>query len=130
MTVLNNTRNPFMRNLITTLFLSLFITTSAMAGGGHAHGSDGGHSHSQPPVSKDEAISRASKKVNQLATKGVIDETWKDVKAHSATQKRFSKGAEWVITFKNDNVKDSTKQNLYLFFSLDGHYIAANYSGK
>lgn len=119
-----------MKNLITTLFLSLFLTTPVMAGGGHAHGPDGGHSHSQAPVSSEEAINRASKKVNQLATAGVIDASWAGVKAHSATQKQFSKGTEWVITFKNDKVKDSTKQNLYLFFSLDGHYIAANYSGK
>lgn len=119
-----------MKNFITTLFLSLFITAPAMAGGGHAHGPDGGHNHSQAAVSSEEAINRASKKVNQLAIQGVIDVTWKDVKAHSAVQKQFSKGLEWVITFKNDKVKDSKKQSLYLFFSLDGHYIAANFSGK
>jgi hypothetical protein len=119
-----------MKNLITTLFLTLFITTPAMASGGHSHGPDGGHSQSQSPVSSEEAINRASSKVNQLASAGVIDASWSGVKARSVEQKTFANAAEWVIAFKNDKVKDSTKQSLYLFLSLDGHYIAANYSGK
>lgn len=104
-----------MKNLITTLFLSLFFTTPVMAGGGHAHGPDGGHSHSQAPVPSEEAINRASKKVNQLATAGVIDASWAGVKAHRATQKQFSKDSEWVITFKNDKVQDS-KNKAYIYF--------------
>lgn len=99
-----------------------------MAGGGHSHTPDGGHSHG--PVSSDEAMSRADKKVHQLATKGVIDASWSGVQATSAEQKTFAKDVEWVIVFKNDKLKDPTKQTLYLFFSLDGYYIAANYSGK
>lgn len=119
-----------MKNLSTALFLSLFMTTPVMASGGHSHGPDGGHSQSHGPVSSEEAINRASNKVNQLASAGVIDASWSGVTASSVEQKTFASASEWVIAFKNDKVKDSAKQSLYLFFSLDGHYIAANYSGK
>lgn len=118
-----------MKQLTTTLLLSLLlIGAPVMAGSGHSHDADGGHSLA--PVSRDEAVNRASKKVKQLADAGKIDATWSGVKAAFVEQKTYSKGPEWVITFKNNMVTDATKQSLYLFFSLDGHYIAANYSGN
>ncbi|QBZ84127.1 hypothetical protein GHNINEIG_02202 [Hydrogenovibrio crunogenus] len=119
-----------MKNLITTLFLSLFITTYAVASGGHSHSPDGGHSHSHGSISNKEVINKATGKVNQLASAGIIDISWKNVKAHNAVKKQFRDDLEWVIAFKNGKIDDPKKQTLYLFFSLDGHYIAANYSGK
>lgn len=119
-----------MKNLIATLLCLLFLLFGApiMAGAGHEHDSDGGHSHG--PISSDSAISKAVKKVNQLADAGKIDASWSGISAASIDQKVYSKGPEWVITFKNDKMSDSAKQTLYLFFSLDGHYIAANYTGN
>jgi len=118
-----------MKILTTTLLLSsLLLGAPVMAGSGHSHDSDGGHSLG--PVSSEEATNRASKKVKQLADAGKIDATWSGIKAASVEQKTYSKGPEWVITFKNDKVSDTAKQTLYLFFSPDGHYIAANYTGS
>ena len=115
-----------MKTLSLTLFLSLFISSPVMAGAGHDHG----HSHSQGPVSSTEVIKRATKKVTQMANAGKIDKQWSTTEASGAQQKSFAKGPEWVITFNNDNVGDASKRKLYLFFSLDGHYIAANYTGN
>jgi len=119
-----------MKNLtLILLFLSATLFTSLiMAGGGHEHDSDGGHS--QGPVSSDNVINRALKKVSKMATAGKIDASWSGVKAGHAEQKTYSKGPEWVVTFKNDKIKDTAKKTLYLFFSLDGHYIASNYTGN
>ena len=118
-----------MKLLTKTLLMSLLlIGAPVMAGSGHSHDTDGGHSLA--PVSSDEAVNRASKKVKQLADAGKIDATWSDVKAASVEQKSYAKGPEWVIIFKNDKVSDTSKQTLYLFFSPDGHYIAANYTGN
>ena len=114
-----------MKNLATTLLLSFVLfTTPVMAGSNHDHG------HSHEPISSKEAISKATQKVHELAKAGKIDSTWSKTKAASAEQKEYSKILEWVITFKNDKVNDSSKQTLYLFFSLDGNYIAANYTGQ
>ena len=119
-----------MKNLVSTLlFLSaLLFGAPIIAGGGHEHGSDGGHSHG--PISSDQVINRALKKVKHMTNAGKIDSTWSVVKTARAEQKTYSKGPEWVVTFKNDKINDAAKQTLYLFFSLDGHYIAANYTGN
>jgi len=119
-----------MKNLIIALFLTLFFGASAYAGGSHSHGENGSHSLSHKPVSSEAAMNRAALKVNQLVSKGVIDSSWKNIPADSAEQKKFSEGLEWVVRFKNKKIDDAKKQTLYLFLSLDGHYIAANYSGK
>lgn len=115
-----------MRRLFVTVFaLSfLFTATPAISGPGHDHG------HSHDPVSSETAGKRAAKKVAQLAEKGKIDSSWSGLAAASVEKKTFSKGPEWVITFKNDKVSDKSKQTLYLFYSLDGNYIAANYTGN
>ena len=120
-----------MRNLVTALALSsLLMTGPALAGPGHEHDENGGHSHSHGPVSSDDAAASASKKVKQLAAAGKIDPSWAETMPASVEQKTYDKGPEWVITFKNDKVADASKQTLYVFYSLDGHYIAANYTGN
>jgi len=132
MTVLHNNMKPlskplggFMKNLAATLLLSFVLfATPAMAGSGHDHG------QSRTPISSDEVISKATKKVQQLAEAGKIDGSWSKISAAGAEQKEYAKGPEWVVTFKNDKVSDSSKQTLYTFFSLDGSYLAANYTGK
>lgn len=114
-----------MKNLATTLLLSFVLFASpVMAGSGHDHG------HSHGPISSEEVTGKATKKVQKLAEAGKIDSSWSKTKAAGAEQKEYSQGPEWVITFKNDKLSDSSKQTLYLFFSLDGHYIAANYTGQ
>ncbi len=114
-----------MKSLATTLLLSfVFFATPVMAGSDHDHG------HSHEPISQKEAISKATKKVKNLADAGKIDSSWSKIKAASAEQKEYSKVLEWVVTFKNDKVSDSSKQTLYLFFTLEGKYLAANYTGE
>jgi len=114
-----------MRILSTALLLlsSLLFALPVMAGSGHDH------SHSHGPISGKEAINIATKTVQKLAKAGKIDSSWSSTNAVRVEQKEFPKGPEWVVTFKNDKVSDSSKQTLYLFFSLDGNYIATNYTG-
>lgn len=111
-----------MKNFITgTLILfSLFLTLPSYAGSGHSHG----------PVSVEKVKVKALKKVKYLATKGKIDASWASVTASKAKKKTFGQNEEWVVSFSNNTIKDKAKNNLYIFFSLDGHYIAANYTGK
>jgi len=119
-----------MKNFITALFLSsLLFGTPVIAGVGHEHNKDGGHSHAHKNITSEEAATRAAMKVEQLIKKGKIDPSWGKLSAASIEQKTYINGPEWVITFKNSNISDLKKQTLYLFFSLDGHYIAANYTG-
>lgn len=117
-----------MRNVSTVLLVSsLLFTSPVMAGTGHDHGG-GGHSHG--PVSSEAVIMKATEKVKSLAESGKIDKSWAGIKAVGATQKTFANESEWVVTFKNEKFSDVTKQTLYLFFTLDGMYIATNFTGK
>jgi len=124
-----------MKNL-TSLYMLLaafVITAPVYAGVGHSHDKDGGHSnygHAHAPIDEARARSKAAKTMHNLAERGVIDKSWISIQPDKAEKKTFAKGDEWVVSFKNGNMKDKSKQTLYIFFSLDGKYIAANYTGK
>jgi len=119
---------------ITNIFLLLVVfifTPSVYAGAGHSHDKDGGHSnHGHGLMSEAKAKAKATRTMQSLAKRGVIDKSWNSTKPVKAEKKTFAKGEEWVVSFNNDQVKDKSKQTLYIFYSLDGHYIAANYTGK
>ncbi len=124
-----------MNKLITTfLFLAtLAFVVPVYAGSGHAHDKDGGHSkhgHSHGPVNSNRVKAKAVNMLGGLVKKGIIDKSWRATKPVKAEKKTFAKGPEWVVSFNNEMIKDKTKQTLYIFYSLDGHYIAANYTGK
>ena len=104
----------------------VLFNNNAMAGGSH----EGGHGHSHGPISSNKAISKATKKIQQLVAKGKLDKSWGDIQATSAEKKQFGKKTEWVVSFKNEKLADKEKQNLYIFFTLDGHYLATNFTGK
>ena len=109
--------------IILTLLLSIFPLT-VIAGADHDHG------HSHDPVSQLTAEETAIKIVIRMADEGKIDKTWNSVGVAKSEQKEFSGHKEWVISFRNTNISDSSKQMLYVFLSLTGDYIAANYSGE
>ena len=101
---------------------SLFFNTAAFAGPGHAH--------SHGPISEEKAIQKAEKRLVKLVNKGKIDKSWKDVKANKAEKKTFKGSEEWIVTFNNPELADKSKRKLYMFFKVDGHYLATNYTGK
>ena len=124
-----------MKLFTTTIVLlaSLAFSLSAHAGTGHTHDKDGGHSnqgHAHGPISNKKAVTKGIAKVKFLAKRGTVDKSWAAVTQGSAEKKTFNSKPEWVVMFKNEKIKDKSKQKLYIFFSLDGHYIAANYTGK
>lgn len=120
-----------MKQLLLALCISLaLINTPALAGAGHEHGPGGSHKPHGGPVDEATIIKRATKVKNNLAEKGTISSSWKAKSYTIITKKTYAKGPEWVVTFNNYEVKDKNKQTLYIFYSLDGHYIAANYTGN
>jgi len=121
-----------MKNLtkIYLLIIAFGFAVPVYAGTGHAHDKDGGHSHSSGPISEEKAKSKATRTMQNLVNRGVINKSWTLAKFIKVEKKSFSKGPEWVVSFNNDKIKDKTKKILYIFYSLDGHYIAANYTGK
>ncbi|MCF6281863.1 MAG: DUF6488 family protein [Candidatus Polarisedimenticolaceae bacterium] len=109
--------------IIISLALSFFSLVS-MAGTGHDHG------HSQPPITQNQAEERATKNVSQLIERGKVDKSWESIKATKSEKKKFGGNMEWVVTFNNASISDSSKQTLYVFLSLGGKYLGTNHTGN
>lgn len=115
---------------VITCILSMFIftVTSAYAGSGHYHGPT--TTKKRLPIEKEQAIQTASNVVFALISEEKVDPSWKNVKNAEAIKKDRQYGPEWVVSFKNLNVEDLSKQTLYVFLAIDGQYLGANYSGN
>jgi hypothetical protein len=108
-----------MRHFIVTAVLGLSLIAPALAGPGHSH----------DPITKEQAAAKAAKKRDQLVKAGKLDKSWGGVAVSGVEQKTYAKGPEWVVTFRND-AADPAKRTLYIFYALDGHYLATNFTGK
>ncbi len=90
-----------------------------------------GHDHSSPnPVSQSQAEAIALDSVSKLAEKGKIDGSWKSIKVSKSEKKEFGGHMEWMIIFVDKKIADPAQQTLYVFLSLGGEYLAANYTGE
>lgn len=112
--------------VIAVSIFTLFLATPVFAGSGHYHGP----AKAQEKVSSDEVTKRASSVVKSLAKQGKIDTSWAGLKEKNVEQKKFNEQLEWVVSYNNKEIQDASKQTLYLFFTLYGEYLAANYSGN
>lgn len=118
-----------MRKIIFCLMVMIaFTAVPALGAGGHDdHGHHGhGHDHSAE-LSKAQVIEKASGYVVKLIKKGKLDASWEFVPAKEAKE---NSAHEWVVTFSNSDIEDPEKQILYMFLTLSGKYIAANFTGK
>jgi Family of unknown function (DUF6488) len=55
---------------------------------------------------------------------------WQAVKHDKAEVVEGKKGREWKVTFKNPAVTDKSKETLYMFYTVPGNFIAANFTGQ
>jgi len=116
-----------MKTLAAALVLSsLLFGAPVMAGSGHDHG----HSHSSTPVSQDKVGVKAAEIVAALVNRNKLDKNWGSIKASSIEKITVQGNPEWVVVFVDKTIADVEKQKLYVFLTLGGDYIAANYTGK
>lgn len=113
------------KSLLLSFTLGLF-SIMAVAGGNHGHG----HSHSNTPVNQATAKTKATKIIANFVKQKTIDNSWASIPAKSSAKKTFDGKQEWVVSFVNEKVADAKKRTLYVFLTVSGDYIAANYTGK
>ena len=111
------------QSIILSLTFLLF-PLSAISGSNHDHG------HSHALITQEQVEKAGSDKILGLVGAGKLDSSWKSIPAEKSTKKSFGRNMEWVVSFKNEKVSDKEKQTLYMFYSLTGQYLAANYTGK
>jgi len=116
-----------MKHFVSVAFLAatLAFAPSAFADTGRSC-----HFHGNAPIKEAILVGCASEYKDGLASQGKIDPSWKGVKLDKAETVEGKKTKEWKFTFKNPKEKDASKQTLYLFYTLSGNFIAANFTGK
>lgn len=112
-----------LKALLLGFTLGLFSIT-AIAGDDHDHG----HSHS--PVDQTVAKAKATEIIASFVKQKTIDKSWSSIPAKSVDKKKFDSRQEWVVSFENVKITKADKRKLYVFLTLSGDYIAANYTGK
>lgn len=117
-----------MKHLTTSLAcMALFasVSSAAMATPGGSC-----HFHGNKPAAQATVLACAVQKKDALAASGKIDSTWKTVKQDKVEQVEGKKGKEWKVTFANPAAKDKGKETLFIFFTVPGNFIAANFTGE
>jgi hypothetical protein len=90
----------------------------------HAHPGHGDE------ISREQAVRRATTEVERLAEHGRIDKSWPiEARLESAEIADRPSGQEWVVVFGNATAP-APQSTLYVFLSLTGEYLAANFTGR
>jgi hypothetical protein len=110
--------------------IASLITTLAFAPAAFASAGGGCHFHGHAPIKESILVGCANDQKDALVSKGKIDALWKSVKLYKAETVEGKSMKEWKFTFKNPAEKDASKQTLYMFYTLTGNFIAANFTGK
>ncbi len=110
---------------IATLSFLLSVSPVALAGGDGAC-----HFHGKAPAKEAVVTECANSKMKALVGTGKVETSWSAVKLDKAETVDGKSMKEWKLTYKNPAAKDPAKQTLYMFYSLTGNFIAANFTGQ
>jgi len=113
-------------SIVLFIIIGVFTFSAACPAISSAH-SDG---HGGAAIKEPEVVAVALKHTKHLVKRGKIEKSWVEVEEGTGKLKKFGKSHEWVVTIKNSKAKDPAKRTLYFFLTLQGKYIAANFTGK
>ena len=114
-----------MKPILTFMLTLIMISPLAMAGEGSSC-----HFHGSKQAEKATVEQCGVERRNLYLKNGTLDMSWSNIKPSVIEIIDGAKGKEWRLRFDNPTAPDSSKRSLYMFFSLPGNFIAANYSGK
>ena len=95
-----------MVTMITAASLSAIVAVADERSGCHFHGNT--------PATSETVVSCALQRKGLLIKNGKIDKSWQSVPQDKIEQVDGKKGKEWMVTFKDPNAKDKTKETLYI----------------
>jgi len=92
------------------------------------------HEHTHSCAAKEElskkGIQRAARKrLWMLVQEKKIDASWLEVPIVSTDKKKFEENIEWVVIYRDLNIENKKKQNIYIFVDFYGHVVGVNYIG-
>jgi hypothetical protein len=101
------------------------VTTPAFADKGSSC-----HFHGSKAATDTTIVGCANQRKESLIKAGKLDKSWEAAKQDKVEQVDGKKGKEWKVTFKNPAATDKAKETLYMFFTMPGNFIAANFTGQ
>jgi hypothetical protein len=110
--------------------IASFVICLAAAPAAFAGGDSSCHFHGSKPAVESTVIGCANQRKDALVKSGKLAASWQTVKHDQIALIDGQKGKEWKISYKDAAAQDKTKENLYMFFTVSGNFIAANHSGK
>ncbi len=114
-----------MKLATTLIFLGAALATPTWADKGGSC-----HFHGSKAAIETTVAGCATQRKEALVKGGKLEADWLAVKPEKTEQSDGKKGKEWRVTFKNPSAKDKSKETLYMFFTLPGNFIAANFTGQ
>ncbi|MEY4712648.1 MAG: hypothetical protein RIS88_2098 [Pseudomonadota bacterium] len=110
--------------LLASVFAALIAAPARADKGGACH------FHGSTPAKQETVLQCATQRKDMLAGTGKIEASWKSAPHEKIEQVEGKKGKEWKVTFRNPQAVDKDKQALYVFLSVPGNVLAANFTGK
>ena len=117
---------------VASVAASVVVSIAALgaAPAAFAGGDSDCHFHGAKPATEATVLGCAVQRKESLVGSGKIDKAWQAVKHDKAEMVEGKKSKEWKVTFKDAAAKDKSKETLYMFFTLPGNFIAANFTGQ
>ena len=106
------------------------IATSLVSASALASDASSCHFHGNAPAAEKVVIECAVQRKTMLINSGKLDKSWDTVKHEKIEQVDGKKGREWKVSFKNPAATEPSKATLFVFMSLPGNYVAANFTGQ
>ena len=88
------------------------------------------HFHGSAAATRETVSGCAVRHQQKLVAGGKVDKSWLAIKPSTLEQIDGQRGKEWKVMFKDPAAADKTKEILYMFLTVQGNLIAANFTGK
>lgn len=114
-------------NALPRLLLPLALALGGQAALAH---SGNCHFHGKAIASAATVTGCADERKASLLQAGKLEASWQSVAPPSVRLSPGPKGEEWRVVYENPKAGDPAKRRLFLFFTPQGNFVAANHSGQ
>ena len=122
---MHRTRTPM--NALPRLLLSLALALGGQAALAH---SGNCHFHGKAIATAATVTACADERKASLLEAGKLEASWQSVAPPSVALGPGPKGEEWLVVYDNPKASDPGKRRLFMFFTPQGNFVAANHSGQ
>lgn len=125
-----------MEHLLKATIITIMISFSSLYASetdAHNHSHDEhkhGYESLKKEISKKNVEEIAKKEVTKLANEKKIHMSWKNVPISMIGKTHYGDTNDWKVGFTNYKIKNKKRQTLYIFVSVRGKVVGANYTGK